>query len=88
MISRGGERLHEMMDEAERARNPSTTLFLFGVPDLWVRGDSRMDRERVRLLEETIAKARGNREWVLGPIFSPRDASQEECQRYIVLMLK
>ena len=57
VISRGGTRLHEMMDKAERARNPGTTLFLFGVPNLWVRENSRMDRDRVRLLEETLARA-------------------------------
>ena len=51
VISRGEARLHEMMDETERAREPGTTLFLFGVPDLWVRGDSRMDREIVRPLK-------------------------------------
>ena len=75
VISRGGARLHEIMDEAERAKYPGTTLFMFGVPDIWVRGDSRMDSEGVRLLEKTIARARGKREWVLGPIFPPRDAS-------------
>ena len=78
VVSRGGAKLHEMMDEAERARDPGTTLFLFGVPDLWVRGHGRMDRAKVRPLEETIARARGRREWVLGPIFPPKDASQGE----------
>ena len=48
-----------MMDEAERARGPGTISFLVGVPDLWVRGDGRMDRGRVRPLEETTARARG-----------------------------
>ena len=48
VVSRGGAKLHEMMDEAERARDPGTTLFLFGVPDLWVRGHGRMDRAKVR----------------------------------------
>ena len=50
VVSRKGARLHEMMDEAERARDPGTTLFLFGVPDPWVREDSRIDGERIRLL--------------------------------------
>ena len=66
-----------MMNEAERSRDPSTTLFLLGVPDLWVRGE-RMDKERVRPLEETIARAGGKQEWVLGLIFPPKDASQGE----------
>ena len=78
VVSRGGATLQEMMNEAERARDPGTTLFLFGVPDLWVRGHGRMDREKVRPLEETMKRARGRREWVLGPIFPPRDASQGE----------
>ena len=68
VISRG-ERLHEMMDDAERAIDPGTTLFLFGVPDLWVRGDSRMDGVR---------PFADHSEWVLGPIFPPTDASQGE----------
>ena len=59
VISRGGAKLHKMMDDAERARGPDTTLLLFGVPDLWVRGDGRMDGGRVRPLEETTARARG-----------------------------
>ena len=59
VISREGARLHKMMDEAKRARGPGTTLLLFSVPDLWVRGDGRMDRGRVRPLEETTARARG-----------------------------
>ena len=78
VISGEGARLHKMIDKAERAREADTTLFLFGVLDLWVSGDSRMDRERVRPLEETMARARGKRECMLGPIFPPKDASQEE----------
>ena len=76
VVSRGGAKLHEMMDEAERARDPGTTLFLFGVPDLWVRRHGRMDRAKVRFLEETIARARGRREWVLGTKFPLKEASQ------------
>ena len=53
-------------------------MFLFGVPDLWVRKNSRMDREKVRPLEETIARAREKQEWVLCPIFPPKVDSQRE----------
>ena len=34
VISRGGARLQELMDEAERARDPGTILFMFEVLDL------------------------------------------------------
>ena len=49
---------------------------LFGVPHLWVRGDNRIYREKVRPLKKTMVRAKGKREWVLVPIFSPNDASQ------------
>ena len=34
VISRGGARLCELIDKAERATYPSTTLFMFGLSGL------------------------------------------------------
>ena len=78
VISRGGAKIHEVIYEAKKARRSGTTFFLLGVPDLWVKGHSRINREKVRPLKETIAKTRGKRQWVLGSIFSPKNASQRE----------
>ena len=47
VISRGGRGLREMMDEAERERQEGEiTIFMFGVPDLWDRGEPRIKGER------------------------------------------
>ena len=59
MISREGARLQELMNKAERARDPATTLFIFGMPYLWVR-KAKMTKDKVRSLEETIARVKGN----------------------------
>ena len=66
------------MSEAERTRDLGTTLFIFGVLDRWVTEESRMARGKVKPLEKTMDRARGKREWVLDPIFQPKNASLRE----------
>jgi hypothetical protein len=80
VISRGGAKLGELMDAAERERREGSalTIFIFGIPDLLRRGETqRWRREDREGLLRSIRRAKGRKDWVLATVFPPRNATHE-----------
>lgn len=64
--ARGGEGLGEMMDQAEGEGAGVVTIFIFGIPDLMVRGElANWSRRKRGQLMEAMERARERREWVV-----------------------
>ena len=87
VISRGGAKLGELMDDAER--DGRVTIFLFGVPDLFRRGCTDLWTQLKRAeLERQMERARGRPRWILSTAIPPRDANHSVvmCFRAVNLL--
>ena len=81
VVAEGGAKLAWMMDRAEEERREGVTVFLFGIPDLFKRGQwEREERGAKAELLRVMRRAEGRAEWVLGTFFPPRGASQALVQ--------
>lgn len=77
VIARGGAKLEEM--RRERGVN-ERTIYIFGICDLWKRGDANIERHRVRALEAEIDSMRGKSDEVLCTIYPIREASNVDAE--------